>query len=82
MVIASDAPVSVATRFNTQNLRVQTLLFCCLETGFGTTAPASDSYIHLTPPTTLRGHIYVDTAVPLTTTKHTAHTTTQNSPTS
>ncbi len=44
MVIAPDAPVPVATRFNTQNLRGQTLLFRCLETGFVTTAPALTRY--------------------------------------
>ena len=61
-MIASEPPVPVATRFNTQNLRGQTLLFRCLDTGFVTTAPALTryqqgrginpvSYTHLTLPT-------------------------------
>ena len=36
-------PATAAT-FNTQNLRGQTLLFRCLETGFVTTAPALTRY--------------------------------------
>ena len=36
--------VMTATTFNTQNLRGQTLLFRCLETGFVTTAPALTRY--------------------------------------
>ena len=35
---------ATATTFNTQNLRGQTLLFRCLETGFVTTAPALTRY--------------------------------------
>ena len=44
---AIDAALLVpatATTFNTQNLRGQTLLFRCLETGFVTTAPALGRY--------------------------------------
>ena len=44
VVIASDAPVPVATRFNTQNLRGQSLLFQCLGSGFLTTAHAPGRY--------------------------------------
>ena len=36
-------PATAAT-YNTQNLRGQTLLFRCLETGFVTTAPALTRY--------------------------------------
>ena len=39
----SGAPVTTTT-FNTQNLRGQSLLFRCLETGFITTAPALTRY--------------------------------------
>jgi hypothetical protein len=36
--------VLATTTFKTQNLRGQTLLFRCLETGFVTTAPALGRY--------------------------------------
>ena len=39
----SGAPVTTTT-FNTKNLRGQSLLFRCLETGFVTTAPALTRY--------------------------------------
>jgi hypothetical protein len=39
----NKAPVTTTT-FNTQNLRGQSLLFRCLETGFVTTAPALTRY--------------------------------------
>ena len=42
-VAAAPSPVT-ATTFNTQNLRGQSLLFRCLETGFVTTAPALTRY--------------------------------------
>jgi hypothetical protein len=43
-VAIAPAPLVTATTFNTQNLRGQTLLFRCLETGFVTTAPALTRY--------------------------------------
>jgi hypothetical protein len=43
-VATPEVPVPSATAFNTQNLRGQTLLFRCLETGFITTAPALTRY--------------------------------------
>ena len=44
-MIADALKVPAATlRFNTQNLRHQSLLFRCLETGFITTAPALTRY--------------------------------------
>lgn len=39
-VEASDPALMTATTFNIHNLRGQSLLFRCLETGFVTTAPA------------------------------------------
>ena len=46
--MGSDCPAPLVTTarttFNTQNLRGQTLLFRCLETGFVTTAPALGRY--------------------------------------
>ena len=43
-MVRSELPVTAAPTFNTQNLRGQTLLFRCLETGFVTTAPALNRY--------------------------------------
>jgi hypothetical protein len=43
-VVAADPALMTATTFNVQNLRGQSLLFCCLETGFVTTAPALTRY--------------------------------------
>lgn len=43
-MVNPQLPVPSATSFNTQNLRGQTLLFRCLETGFVTTAPALTRY--------------------------------------
>jgi len=42
--VADPNPVPATTTYNTQNLRGQTLLFRCLETGFVTTAPALTRY--------------------------------------
>ncbi len=44
VAVNPQLPVPSATSFNTQNLRGQTLLFRCLETGFVTTAPALTRY--------------------------------------
>lgn len=43
-VVAADPALMTATTFNVQNLRGQSLLFRCLETGFVTTAPALTRY--------------------------------------
>ena len=43
-VVAADPALMAATTFNVQNLRGQSLLFRCLETGFITTAPALTRY--------------------------------------
>ena len=43
-VEASTPALMTATTFNVQNLRGQSLLFRCLETGFITTAPALTRY--------------------------------------
>ena len=43
-VVAEDLALMTATTFNVQNLRGQSLLFRCLETGFVTTAPALTRY--------------------------------------
>lgn len=42
--MADPNPVPATTTYNMQNLRGQTLLFRCLETGFVTTAPALTRY--------------------------------------
>jgi len=43
-VVVAPLTAMPAATFNTQNLRGQTLLFRCLETGFVTTAPALTRY--------------------------------------
>jgi hypothetical protein len=43
-VEVSDPALMTATTFNLHNLRGQSLLFRCLETGFVTTAPALTRY--------------------------------------